>query len=90
MKRKKGEKSSTSKNESDLEINNKNETLQVKNNFDIKIVNDTKVGVCKLCKHLIKMTNSNTSGLRRHLQRNHAKVYETIFRNFKSLEVSSK
>jgi len=68
--------------ESDIEINNKNETSQVKNNFDIKIMNGAKIEVCKLCKAVtktIKMTNSNTTGLKRHLQRHHAKVYETIF-----------
>jgi len=82
-----------SDDESDIEINNKNETLQIKNNFDIKIMNGAKVGVCKLCivvTKTIKMTNSNTTGLKRHLQRHHAKVYETIFGIPKSPGISSK
>lgn len=66
-----------SKDESDTKITNT--TLKIKNNFNIKIVNNKKVGVCKLCKATIKMTNSNTTGLKRHLQRNHVKIYETIF-----------
>lgn len=84
---------SESEDESDIEISNT--TLQVKNNFDIKIVNGTKVGVCKLCKatnKTIKMTNSNTTGLKRHLQRSHVKIYETIFplETSKSSCISSK
>lgn len=50
-------------------------------------MNGTKVGVCKLCKatnKTIKMTNSDTTGFKRHLQRSHVKIYETIF----SLKIS--
>jgi len=36
------------------------------------------------------MINSNTTGLKRHLQKNHAKIYETIFGNSNSPGVSSK
>jgi len=92
-KRKRCDKNNINDDESDIEINNKNETLQVKNNFDIKVMNGAKVGVCKLCEVVtkpIKMTNSNTTGLKRHLQRHHAKVYETMFGIPKSPGISSK
>jgi len=37
-KRKRCDKNNINDDESDIEINNKNETLQVKNNFDIKVM----------------------------------------------------
>lgn len=56
-------------------------------------MNSAKVGVSKLCKTItktIKMINSNTTGFKKHLQRYHAKVYETIFGIPKPPGISSK
>lgn len=68
------------------EINKKNITIKVKSYFHIKMIKDAKIGVCKLCKteKTIKMTNSNTTGLKRHLQKNYKKAYRTIFGNSNS------
>ena len=50
----------------------------------MKQKNNDKVGVCLLCQDKnvikeIKMKNSNTTGLKKHLERNHKKAYEDLF-----------
>lgn len=52
--------------------------------FRYETKNDDKVGVCLLCKKEniikeIKMENSNTTGLKKHLEKNHKKAYEDLF-----------
>lgn len=44
------------------------------------LINGEKYAVCKMCsdQRTIKMTNSNTSGLHRHLKSHHAKIYQGI------------
>lgn len=57
-----------------------------KKNFDIqkapvtgsKSKND-KIGVCRLCHSKIKMKQSNTTGLKRHLKRHHIQEYNKSF-----------
>lgn len=43
-------------------------------------MNGEKFAVCRMCsdQRAIKMTNSNTSGLHRHLKSHHSKIYEGI------------
>lgn len=39
-----------------------------------------KIGTCKICKpsKIIKMKNRNTSGLKRHLEKQHVKEFEQV------------
>lgn len=52
--------------------------------FEIETVNNGKIGICKMCtpKKIptdIKMQDSNTLGLKWHLQRNHLDIYNKLF-----------
>lgn len=52
--------------------------------FRYETKNNDKVGTCLLCQKEnmikeIKMKNSNTTGLKKHLEKNHKKVYENLF-----------
>jgi len=53
--------------------------------LDMKQKNNDKVGVCLLCQKEnnvikeIKMKNSNTTGLKKHLQKCHKKAFENLF-----------
>lgn len=46
-----------------------------------KSANSVKVGICKSCKNrtVIKMKNSNTTRLKRHLMTHHADIYTLLF-----------
>lgn len=58
--------------------NTKKPTL--KTFFDYKFIDNMKYGKCKLCvKDMIKMKNSNTTGLKMHLFRNHKKEHDIIY-----------
>lgn len=53
--------------------------------FSLQIVNNKKIAICKLCKDKkkrdveIKMTDGNTSGVGKHLQKQHTKEFFEIF-----------
>lgn len=52
--------------------------------FDIKTVNNVKKGICKICRKgnvvvEIKMLQSNTFGLKRHLQSKHKGIYADLY-----------
>lgn len=52
--------------------------------FKYETRNNEKVGVCLLCQKQnvtkeLKMKNGNTTGLKKHLERNHEKAYEHLF-----------
>ena len=53
----------------------------VKGFFHFEMENNFKIGVCKLCstRKCIKMKDSNTSGLKKHLKSIHRNSYEEIF-----------
>ena len=55
-----------------------------KSYFKYEIKNNCKDGICLLCakeniNKRIKMKNSNTTGLKKHLERSHKKVYQELF-----------
>lgn len=47
--------------------------------FEIIGKNREKYGVCRFCSKRIQMTNSNTSGLKRHLKAKHLQKYQELF-----------
>ena len=52
--------------------------------FKYETKNNDKIGVCLLCQKEnvtkeIKMKNSNTTGLKKHLAKDHKKAYEDLF-----------
>lgn len=55
-----------------------------KDYFKYETKNNDKIGVCLLCQKKniikeIKMKNSNTTGLKKHLKNSHKKAYEDLF-----------
>jgi hypothetical protein len=49
--------------------------------FSFEMINGTKVAFCKLCtmkETRIKMTNNNTTGLKRHLQSHHKEACNAL------------
>lgn len=52
--------------------------------FKYETKNNDKIGVCLLCQEKnvikeIKIKNSNTTGLKKHLEKSHQKAYEDLF-----------
>lgn len=84
-------KASTSTKQTDSESDNSENAEEVtikqynyKTYFKYKIKNDDKVGLYLLYqeKNLIKeikMKNSNTTGLKKHLEKNHKEAYKNLF-----------
>lgn len=78
-----GKKRQISEMEADIEPTPKKsrDTLEYKKFFTFKGAGRNKVGFRTQCRDLqeIKMTLSNTSGLKRHLLRQHAHIYQSCF-----------
>lgn len=60
------------------------ERCNYKTYFEYKTRNNEKVGVCLLCQKEnvtkeLKMKNSNTTGLKKHLEKNHEEAYKHLF-----------
>lgn len=58
---------------------------KVSDYFEYTTLEDEKVGKCRLCKgknKIIKMKNSNTSGLRKHLSSMHKKAFTEMYPSY--------
>lgn len=57
--------------------------LPLGDSFEFFFSNDCKMGKCKLCptdkEFIVKMKDSNTTGVKRHLRDKHPKIYKKTY-----------